>query len=445
MGCTTTELRSSLSSTFHIKCLCDLFEDHLLDTGPESPCICFLSVLLGFLFILFHSFVPSCFQGNSSFAKTDKIVCRLVQNASTQLTNHLVHSATNQTLNGPSFGAKEEIFKKLLMAAYFIRNNMSHFWMMPYPGNTCKQHLEWQLTSHPPGMSDAQQLQCSQGQYRLGGPHSFSGEECHSQWGSFPMQGCHHFTTDFCLNFYILSERFQFEASNLAPASWIPFFYTSENCSHCCGISRKMKRKKEVKVKNRVWKPKLVVWNGQNHKTLQGKWSTKTDGQKTQKSVEVHRRTSKWRDQQSTANCQSSATNHAFTFFFLFFFAKKSTQCKGVTFFKFDIFDEPKLVWVQCNSASAIVRSLTCSNFQPSDIVDTIWVSSSSEHCNTRYTFFTWFWKHRKPKTDNFPISFESSLTGKNANFGLFFFFFFFFEKKRENSSGLPMMRNSTI
>ncbi len=31
----------------------------------------------------------------------------------------------------------------------------------------------------------------------------------------------------------------------------------------------------------------------------------------------------------------------------------------------------------------------TCSNFHPSDMVETIWVSSSSWHCNTRYTCFT--------------------------------------------------------
>lgn len=32
---------------------------------------------------------------------------------------------------------------------------------------------------------------------------------------------------------------------------------------------------------------------------------------------------------------------------------------------------------------------VTCSNFQPSDMVDTICVSSSSWHCSTRYTCFT--------------------------------------------------------
>lgn len=34
----------------------------------------------------------------------------------------------------------------------------------------------------------------------------------------------------------------------------------------------------------------------------------------------------------------------------------------------------------------------TCSNFQPSDMVDTICVSSSSWHCSTRYTCFTGTW-----------------------------------------------------
>lgn len=46
--------------------------------------------------------------------------------------------------------------------------------------------------------------------------------------------------------------------------------------------------------------------------------------------------------------------------------------------------------WVQPTVQSSPVRgflqarTLTCSNFQPSDIVETIWVSSSSWHCNTR-------------------------------------------------------------
>lgn len=35
---------------------------------------------------------------------------------------------------------------------------------------------------------------------------------------------------------------------------------------------------------------------------------------------------------------------------------------------------------------------LTCSNFQPSDMVDTICVSSSSWHCSTRYTCLTGTW-----------------------------------------------------
>lgn len=34
-------------------------------------------------------------------------------------------------------------------------------------------------------------------------------------------------------------------------------------------------------------------------------------------------------------------------------------------------------------------RRFTCSNFQPSDMVDTICVNSSSWHCSTRYTCFT--------------------------------------------------------
>ena len=37
-------------------------------------------------------------------------------------------------------------------------------------------------------------------------------------------------------------------------------------------------------------------------------------------------------------------------------------------------------------------EGLTCSNFQPSDIVDTICVSSSSWHWSTRYTCFTGTW-----------------------------------------------------
>lgn len=36
--------------------------------------------------------------------------------------------------------------------------------------------------------------------------------------------------------------------------------------------------------------------------------------------------------------------------------------------------------------------SCTCSNFQPSDMVETICVSSSSWHCSTRYTCFTGPW-----------------------------------------------------
>lgn len=48
--------------------------------------------------------------------------------------------------------------------------------------------------------------------------------------------------------------------------------------------------------------------------------------------------------------------------------------------------------WVQPTVQSSPVRgflqarTLTCSNFQPSDMVETIWVNSSSWHCNTRYT-----------------------------------------------------------
>lgn len=37
-------------------------------------------------------------------------------------------------------------------------------------------------------------------------------------------------------------------------------------------------------------------------------------------------------------------------------------------------------------------KRFTCSNFQPSDMVDTICVSSSSWHCSTRYTCFTGTW-----------------------------------------------------
>lgn len=36
-----------------------------------------------------------------------------------------------------------------------------------------------------------------------------------------------------------------------------------------------------------------------------------------------------------------------------------------------------------------LLKEHTCSNFQPSDIVETICVSSSSWHCRTRYTCFT--------------------------------------------------------
>ena len=44
----------------------------------------------------------------------------------------------------------------------------------------------------------------------------------------------------------------------------------------------------------------------------------------------------------------------------------------------------------------------TCSNFQPSDMVETICVSSSSWHCSTRYTCFTGPWgteTHRTTST----------------------------------------------
>lgn len=37
----------------------------------------------------------------------------------------------------------------------------------------------------------------------------------------------------------------------------------------------------------------------------------------------------------------------------------------------------------------------TCSNFQPSDIVETIWVSSSSWHCSTLYTCLTGTFKKK--------------------------------------------------
>lgn len=41
----------------------------------------------------------------------------------------------------------------------------------------------------------------------------------------------------------------------------------------------------------------------------------------------------------------------------------------------------------------------TCSNFQPSDMVETICVSSSSWHCSTRYTCFTGPWGTRQEHT----------------------------------------------
>ena len=42
---------------------------------------------------------------------------------------------------------------------------------------------------------------------------------------------------------------------------------------------------------------------------------------------------------------------------------------------------------------------LTCSNLHPSDIVETICVSSSSWHCNTLYTcFFDWNCEHDNQK-----------------------------------------------
>lgn len=40
-------------------------------------------------------------------------------------------------------------------------------------------------------------------------------------------------------------------------------------------------------------------------------------------------------------------------------------------------------------------RRFTCSNFQPSDMVDTICVSSSSWHCSTRYTCLTGTWEEQ--------------------------------------------------
>lgn len=48
----------------------------------------------------------------------------------------------------------------------------------------------------------------------------------------------------------------------------------------------------------------------------------------------------------------------------------------------------------------------TCSNFQPSDIAETICVSSSSEHCNTRYTLLVLDWKRTK---NNFSKHFSGS------------------------------------
>lgn len=40
----------------------------------------------------------------------------------------------------------------------------------------------------------------------------------------------------------------------------------------------------------------------------------------------------------------------------------------------------------------------TCSNFQPSDMVETICVSSSSWHCSTRYTCFTGTWEEGRTR-----------------------------------------------
>ena len=46
-------------------------------------------------------------------------------------------------------------------------------------------------------------------------------------------------------------------------------------------------------------------------------------------------------------------------------------------------------------------KGFTCSNFQPSDMVDTICVSSSSWHCSTRYTCFTGTWEEGRTHERN--------------------------------------------
>lgn len=45
--------------------------------------------------------------------------------------------------------------------------------------------------------------------------------------------------------------------------------------------------------------------------------------------------------------------------------------------------------WAAPKGTVLLCRNGTCSNFHPSDMVDTICVSSSSWHCRTLYTCFT--------------------------------------------------------
>lgn len=60
---------------------------------------------------------------------------------------------------------------------------------------------------------------------------------------------------------------------------------------------------------------------------------------------------------------------------------------------------------------------LTCSNLQPSDIVETICVSSSSWHCNTLYTcFFDWNCEHDKQKECHMKSKAGTEIINKNCS-----------------------------
>lgn len=60
---------------------------------------------------------------------------------------------------------------------------------------------------------------------------------------------------------------------------------------------------------------------------------------------------------------------------------------------------------------------LTCSNLQPSDIVETICVSSSSWHCNTLYTcFFDWNCEHDKQKECHMKSKAGTEIIDKNCS-----------------------------